>query len=109
MLELMGNLAVGIIIAFVTSWALTLCILAFVPLIFIGGAFQTKLMTGFSRKDKQSLEEAGKISNEAIGSIRTVVMLHKEDYFVNSYMKLINVPYKFVFWVFRFRKKIFCN
>ncbi len=97
MLQVMGNLGVGIVIAFATSWAMTLCILAFVPLMIIGGAFQTKLMTGFSSKDKKSLEEAGKISNEAIGSIRTVVMLHKEEYFVNSYMKLINVPYKSVF------------
>jgi len=94
-MQVLGNLGVGIIIAFVYSWAMTLCILAFVPLTIIGGVFQTKLMTGFSSKDKKSLEEAGKISNEAIGNIRTVSMLNKEDYFVNSYMKLINVPYKY--------------
>ncbi len=56
-----SNLGVGIIISFAYSWPITLVILAFIPLIIIGGVLQTKMLTGFSKKDKEILEEAGKV------------------------------------------------
>ena len=56
-----GNLGVGVLIAFGFNWPITLLIIAFVPLIVIGGIFQTKLMTGFAGKDKEILEQAGKV------------------------------------------------
>lgn len=56
-----SNLGVGIILAFVYGWAITLVILAFIPFFIISGVLQTRMMTGFSAKDKQSLEEAGKV------------------------------------------------
>ncbi len=56
-----ANLGVGILIAFAFGWAITLLILGFVPFLIIGGVFQTKLMTGFASKDKEILEQAGKV------------------------------------------------
>jgi ABC-type multidrug transport system fused ATPase/permease subunit len=89
-----GNLGVGLVISFVYGWAITLCILAFVPFMIIGGALQTKMLTGFSGKDKKILEEAGKITQEAISNIRTVSILHKEKYFYRLYADKIDTPYK---------------
>jgi hypothetical protein len=40
---------------------LTLLILAFVPLMVAGGFLQTRLMTGFASKDKETFEDAGKV------------------------------------------------
>jgi len=57
----MGNFGIGLILSFVYGWAITLVILAFVPLIVISGVFQTKMLTGFSGKDKDSIEQAGKV------------------------------------------------
>ncbi len=54
-----GNIGVGLIISLVSSWPITLVILAFVPLIIISGAFQSKLLNGFSGKDKEAIEQAG--------------------------------------------------
>jgi hypothetical protein len=56
-----ANLGVGIVLAFVYSWAITLLIILFVPFMIISGVIQTKLMVGFSSKDKKNLEEAGKV------------------------------------------------
>ena len=56
-----ANLGVGIVIAFVYSWAVTLVILAFVPFLVIGGFLQTQLFTGYASKDKEILDEAGKV------------------------------------------------
>ena len=60
----------------------------------LSGILQTKLVTGFAGKDKEIIEEAGKITNEAISNIRTVVLLNKEDYFIDKYYSKILVPYQ---------------
>lgn len=57
----LSNLGVGIILAFVYSWAVTLVIVAFVPFLILGGFLQTKMLTGYSSKDKEVIEEAGKV------------------------------------------------
>ena len=56
-----GNFGVGLILAFIYGWAVTLVILAFVPFMVISGVLQTKMLTGFSSKDKEVLEEAGQV------------------------------------------------
>lgn len=89
-----GNFGVGLVLALYYGWALTLLILAFVPFMIISGVLQMKMLTGFSGKDKEILEEAGKITNEAISNIRTVAILNKEKYFIKNYSDKIDVPYK---------------
>lgn len=61
MFQNIASLGTGIIIGFVFSWQLTLLVLAFVPLMVIGGALQNRLMTGFSTNDKQTMEDTGKV------------------------------------------------
>ena len=112
-LQTVGNLGLGLIIAFIYGWALTLVILGFMPLLIVAGWFQTKRLTGFSQKDKEILEEAGKvysslgklkhqnfilfslkITNEAISNIRTVSILNREKKFVDEYKTKITAPFK---------------
>jgi hypothetical protein len=57
----LGNFGIGLVLSFIYGWAITLVILAFVPLIVISGVFQTKMLTGFSGKDKEAIEQAGKV------------------------------------------------
>jgi hypothetical protein len=57
----LSNLGVGIILSFVYSWSITLLILAFIPLLIVGGVLQTKMLSGFSKKDKEILEESGQV------------------------------------------------
>lgn len=89
-----GNLGIGLIISFVYGWSIALLILAFVPFMIVSGVLQNKLMTGFASNDKKILEEAGKLTNEAISNIRTVALLNKETYFTKLYSDKIDIPYK---------------
>jgi ABC-type multidrug transport system fused ATPase/permease subunit len=89
-----ANLGVGIVLAFIYGWAITLVVLAFIPFIIISGVLQTKMMSGFSGKDKEAIEEAGKFTTEAISNIRTVAVLNKEKYFSKIYNDKIDTPYK---------------
>jgi hypothetical protein len=57
-----ANLGVGICIAFAFSWPITLLIIAFIPLLIIGGIFQTKALAGFAEENKKVLEQAGSVN-----------------------------------------------
>ena len=56
-----ANLGIGLILSLVFGWAIALLIFAFVPLMVLSGIVQTRMLTGFSAKDKEILEEAGKV------------------------------------------------
>jgi hypothetical protein len=90
-----GNFGVGVALSFAYAWAITLLILGFVPLIILSGAVEVKLMTGFSGNDKDTIEETGKLTNEAITSIRTVTSLSKQKYFTEKYAIKIDGPLKY--------------
>lgn len=55
------SMIVGIIIGMIYSWQLTLLELAFVPLMVFGGIVRIQLTNRFARKNKEILEEAGKV------------------------------------------------
>ncbi|CAF4933113.1 unnamed protein product, partial [Rotaria sp. Silwood1] len=94
MLQNIANLGVGIILAFIYSWSLTLVMLAFVPFMIVAGFLQMYLLTGFTNNDKKALENAGKVTVESISNIRTVAQLTKEKYFDDEYCKLLDVCFK---------------
>ena len=58
----LASLTTGIIIAFVYSWKLALCVLAFMPMIAIAGVLQMKILQGTANSGKSALEQAGKVS-----------------------------------------------
>ncbi|XP_062979770.1 ATP-dependent translocase ABCB1-like [Elgaria multicarinata webbii] len=84
----------AVVIAFAHNWQLTLLILACIP--FTAGiqAIFFKSMTGRAARDQKALEEAGRISLEAVENIRTVVSLASEDRFFENYKTNLEVPYR---------------
>jgi ABC-type bacteriocin/lantibiotic exporter with double-glycine peptidase domain len=50
--------------SFIYGWQLTLVIIAFLPLIAVGGALQMTILNGVAGQNKEALEEAGKIATE---------------------------------------------
>ena len=50
MLQNISNLGVGIVLAFIYGWALTLLMLGFVPFMIVGGFLQTYSLTGFANR-----------------------------------------------------------
>jgi ABC-type multidrug transport system fused ATPase/permease subunit len=93
-MQVVGNIGIGLLLSLVYAWTITFCVLAFIPLIIAGGLLQQKMLMGFSGKDKKQLEKAGKVTNEGISNIRTVVALNKEKYFVDKYLDIISLSFK---------------
>jgi ABC-type multidrug transport system fused ATPase/permease subunit len=60
------TIGLGILIGFIFSWQLTLLMIAFLPMIIFGAVLQIRLMDNFAEKDKEFLEDAGKVFFEKI-------------------------------------------
>ncbi|CAF3853721.1 unnamed protein product [Rotaria sp. Silwood1] len=88
------GMVVGILIGFIYCWQLTLLVLVFLPFILFGGILQIRLTAYFASKDKQILEDAGKIVIETIQNIRTVFQLTKETHFYDQYSQIIDTIHR---------------
>uniref|UniRef100_A0A8D0GPQ2 Uncharacterized protein n=1 Tax=Sphenodon punctatus TaxID=8508 RepID=A0A8D0GPQ2_SPHPU len=88
------TLLTAIIIAFVYGWQLTLLILACIPFVIATNAIRMRSVAGHASKDQKALEEAGRISTEAVENIRTVASLTREDAFYERYNASLNGPYR---------------
>ncbi|KAM4688620.1 ATP-dependent translocase ABCB1-like [Discoglossus pictus] len=88
------TLLAAILIAFIHGWQLTLLILACVPVLIGANIIRMTSITGHASKDQKALEEAGRISTEAVENIRTVVSLTREDAFYERYDASLRGPYR---------------
>ncbi|CAM6010259.1 unnamed protein product [Sphagnum balticum] len=87
-----GTIVCGLTIAFVSNWQLALVILALVPLLGMQGFIQMKFMQGFSNDAKEAYQDASRVANDAISSIRTVSSFCAEEKVVRLYQKKCQKP-----------------
>ncbi|CAF0800398.1 unnamed protein product [Adineta ricciae] len=102
-LNAVGAIVSALVIAFLAGWKLTLVILLFVPLMIFTGTMQGKRMANASnvkkaaqqKKEKLSwAEKGGMFATEAIDSVRAVVGLHQEEYFISNYEDCFNKSFR---------------
>ncbi|CAH8573835.1 unnamed protein product [Heterobilharzia americana] len=93
LVEALALILMSLIVAFIYSWQLTLVILAFYPLIVIGGVLQMRSMSGGGGRDKKT-NNSMRIAQEAIGSNRTLTTLTLEDYFHKRFKSFAIENYK---------------
>ncbi|KAL5538774.1 hypothetical protein UlMin_043914 [Ulmus minor] len=84
----------GLVIAFEANWQLALIILVLLPLFGANGYVQMKLLKGFSQHAKKMYEDASKVANDAVGSIRTVASFCAEEKVMELYQKKCEAPIK---------------
>ncbi|XWS12436.1 hypothetical protein CRYUN_Cryun37aG0088600 [Craigia yunnanensis] len=89
-----STIAAGLIIAFTANWKLALAILAVSPFMLIQGYLQTKFLKGFSADAKLMYEEASRVANDAVGSIRTVASFCSEKKVMDLYQEKCEAPMK---------------
>jgi ATP-binding cassette subfamily B (MDR/TAP) protein 5 len=62
---------VGVVIAFIYGWELTLVVLACSPLLVLSGAARAAVLKGF-KKTQEDTAAANQVATEALSNIRTV-------------------------------------
>ncbi|KAI7903328.1 P-loop containing nucleoside triphosphate hydrolase protein [Cokeromyces recurvatus] len=92
--QLITTAIVGLIIAFVHSWSLTLIILIMSPFIIIATSYESRIHRGFEDKTKKANSESGEIAGEAIREIRTVAALNKQKHFEDRYYQATEHPHR---------------
>lgn len=60
-LQALSTIVAAITIGLVFVWELTLVMLIFVPIIITAGKMQSRVMKGYSVKDKEGVEEGGRV------------------------------------------------
>ena len=68
--------------------------IAIVPVVIVGGVFQTTVLNKNIARNKKALENAGMVAVDSIENIRTVAALGVEDNFYRQYTERIGVMYK---------------
>ncbi|KAG6544499.1 hypothetical protein Mapa_014137 [Marchantia paleacea] len=90
----LSTITAGLVIAFTASWQLALIVIAAVPLLGVQGYVQVKWMQGFSEDAKVMYEDASRVANDAVSSIRTVASFCAEDRICNLYEEKCKEPVK---------------
>jgi ATP-binding cassette subfamily B (MDR/TAP) protein 1 len=83
----------GLIIALVTGWALTLVLLATVPVLFVCGALMMLVLADSNAVEQKNDGDAGAVASEAIGGVRTVAGLQNEESLIQRYIRLVRTSY----------------
>ncbi|KAI9482877.1 MAG: P-loop containing nucleoside triphosphate hydrolase protein [Benjaminiella poitrasii] len=85
---------VGLVIAFVYSWTLTLIILCMVPFILGATSYEARVHRGYEDGTKRANAQSGEVAGEAIKEIRTVTALDRQQFFEDRYAKANERPHK---------------
>lgn len=83
-----------IVILVMTSWQLTLVMLAIVPLVALGAAFYGRALRKVSMKVQDSLADASEIAEESLSAIRTVRIFASEDKEIERYDVAVEASYQ---------------
>ncbi|KAI7903880.1 putative ABC transporter protein [Cokeromyces recurvatus] len=85
---------VGLVIAFVYSWILTLIILCLVPFILGATSQEARIHRGYEDGTKRANAQSGEVAGEAIKEIRTVTALNRQKFFEDRYDLANKRPHK---------------
>lgn len=88
------NLGTGLILSYIFCWQLALALTAVSPILIIIGGLQIRLNKSNQLRNARLMEQAGKISSEAIENVRTVQGLSSETVFYEDYISLLVKPLK---------------
>jgi len=79
----------GLIVAFTTSWKLTLVLLAILPLMAFGVMIMTKAIQNGAKKAEKAYTKAGGVSEECLYQIKTVASFSNFDYEIRKFDKYV--------------------
>ncbi|KAI8882790.1 hypothetical protein K501DRAFT_323826 [Backusella circina FSU 941] len=85
---------VGLIIAFVYSWAISLVVLCIVPFIIGATYYEMHIHNDFEDSTKKASAQCGDIAGEAIKEIRTATALNCQSFFEDNYAKANERPHR---------------
>lgn len=84
----------GIILAHVVAWRIAVVLLSAVPVVLLSGYSRLKILQMSEARHTTAYSRAASLASEACRSIRTVVILGREQGVLNEYKKSLEEPYR---------------
>ncbi|KAI8339773.1 p-glycoprotein [Choanephora cucurbitarum] len=94
LIQIFCTTILGLTIAFLQSWKLTLIIMCMSPLIIIAAGWNSKVQEGYEDNTREANQQSSEVANEAIKQIRTVAALNQQTYFENKYYEATDKPHQ---------------
>ncbi|ORX58667.1 P-loop containing nucleoside triphosphate hydrolase protein [Hesseltinella vesiculosa] len=79
--QIIATGVIGVVLAFIFSWQVTLVVLAVAPFLVFGSMFRSKIEESYGSDNKKATEQCGQVAAEAIKEIRTVAALNQQSFF----------------------------
>ena len=95
-MQTMFGLITAVVIALTATWELTLVVMFVFPVLGTVAFLQLRFIAGRSGKNKKRQESSGQTVVESIENIRTVAGLGVESRFFDTYVELLQAPFKLV-------------
>ncbi|GBB93073.1 hypothetical protein RclHR1_02100022 [Rhizophagus clarus] len=92
--RILATIIVGIIVALIVGWKLTLVVTTTIPLLMIAGYFKYSMMSGFKARTQKSHEKSAQLACEGTSNIRTVASLTREEDILKLYSDMLDGPLK---------------
>ncbi|CAO2038517.1 unnamed protein product [Urochloa humidicola] len=93
-LQLISTFLGGFIIAFARGWLLSLVMLSSIPPVVISAGAMSLVVSRLSNRSQTAYAEAGKMVEQTIGSIRTVVSFTGEKRAIDRYNEFLKTSYR---------------
>lgn len=88
--QALSQIVAALAIGFTVNWQLALVALALMPFVGASAVAASGLYSGSVRADGEVAESTGKLLVEVVNALKTVVGLHKQEYFVNKLTVLLD-------------------
>lgn len=92
--QFIACVAVGLGLAFSSAANVTGIVLTLVPFAVFASYYRSMIIKGYEVETRKAYEEASETATEAIKSIRTVVALTRERWFVDRYTASLDQPHR---------------
>jgi ATP-binding cassette subfamily B (MDR/TAP) protein 1 len=92
--RILATIIVGIIVALIIGWKLTLVVMTTVPILMVAGYFKFKMMAGFKSRTLKIYGKSAQIACEGTSNIRTVASLTREEDLLKIYSNMLDGPMK---------------
>ncbi|CAN6278442.1 unnamed protein product [Urochloa humidicola] len=93
-LQLISTFLGGFIIAFARGWLLSIVMLSSIPPVVISAGVMSLVVSKLSNRSQMAYAEAGKMVEQTIGSIRTVVSFTGEKRAIDRYNEFLKTSYR---------------
>ncbi|OEL15026.1 ABC transporter B family member 11 [Dichanthelium oligosanthes] len=93
-LQLISTFLGGFIVAFARGWLLSLVMLSSIPPVVISAGAMSLVISKLSNRSQMAYAEAGKVVEQTIGSIRTVVSFTGEKRAIDRYNEFLETSYR---------------